>query len=214
MSSAFQIVFEGLSARTSGLVGRGLPELEVVVDNPLLLPEAQRFLFNMAAEFEKGGVRLFAGCEVQCGYWMVRFDEMVPGVLTAVEPDVQNAGLVLGASLTLTYWRDQQHTCREYGAEFDPPFLSSGIACSKGVLEEGLPVGGARYRYTGEMSGWFLSTELYDTDESVAVHHAHHVTAARPELARYLALPPGFRFDHGATSRAWFDVDLAAEAPW
>src|SRR5690606_11887385 len=97
----------------------------------------------------------------------------------------------------------------------DPPLPLSGIACSDGVLESRLPVDGARYRYSGKMSGWFLSTNLYDgTAKTAKVHHAYHVTAARPDLAKYLALPPGYRFDLGAGGRIWFDPELESEEPW
>jgi len=46
------------------------------------------------------------------------------------------------------------------------------------------------------MSGWWLITEKYDGNiESLNHEHTYHVTAARPDLASFLALPYGFRFD-------------------
>ena len=46
------------------------------------------------------------------------------------------------------------------------------------------------------MSGWWLITEKYDGNiESLKHEHTYHVTAARPDLASFLALPYGFRFD-------------------
>ena len=214
MTRGLDVVTSGLVTKTSGLSSHRLPELEVAVSEDSLLPEARRFLLNMGEALQAGRIQLRAGETVQCGYWIVKFDAKSPKLLTASEPNAESTGFVHGASLALTYWRDQHSICEEYGAEFAPPLPRAGIACSDGVLEGVLPVGGSRYRYSGKMSGWFLSTHFYDTKDTVTVHHAYHVTAARPELARYLALPPGYRFDHGGPSRVWFDPELAAEEPW
>ncbi|MEZ5312668.1 MAG: hypothetical protein R2862_02945 [Thermoanaerobaculia bacterium] len=138
---------------------------------------------NMGDALQKGEVHIHPGETVQCGYWILKFDPKTPQLLSASEPNAENTAFVHGADLTLSYWRDQQAVCREQGAAFDPPHPLAGVACSDGVLEGQLPVGGARYRYSGKMSGWFLSTKLYDdTNETVKVHHAHHVTALAPNL--------------------------------
>jgi hypothetical protein len=63
------------------------------------------------------------------------------------------------------------------------------------------------------MSGWFLLTDKWDKNvASLTNHHTYHVTAARPDLARFLALPTGFRFDL-RSSRVWFDGEVANQAP-
>lgn len=215
MTVPLQVVLSGLAAKTHGLAPHGLPELEVAVADASLLPEAQRFLRNMGQALQQGKIHLVEGETVQCGYWLVKFDAKSPGLLTASEPNAENTEFVPGATLALAYRRDQQRVCKAQGAAFDPPLPLSGIACSDGVLEGRLPVGGARYRYSGKMSGWFLSTNLDDgTSKTAKVHHAYHVTAARPDLVKYLALPPGYRFDLGAGGRIWFDPALEAEEPW
>lgn len=215
MTMVLQVVLSGLVARTHGLTNHGLPELEVSVKDASLLPDAQRFLSNMGEALQQGTIHLHPGETVQCGYWLVKFDAKSPGLLSASEPNAENTEFVPGADLALSYRRDQKRVCREHGASLDPPTPLCLIACSDGVLEGRSPIGGTRYRYTGKMSGWFLSTDLYDgTNNTVKLHHAYHVTAARPELAKYLALPPGYRFDHGATAHVRFDPELAAEEPW
>jgi hypothetical protein len=61
------------------------------------------------------------------------------------------------------------------------------------------------------MSGWLIVTEQYDGDiNSLKNHHTYHVTAARPDLAKFLALPCGFRFDQTDGEKAWFDPEAAA----
>lgn len=212
---AIRVVLDGLSARTHGLASLGLSELEVTVGDSSLLPDARRFLSNMGEALEQGTIRLYAGETVQCGYWIVKFDAKSPNLLSASEPNAENTEFVPGATLALGYRREQQQVCNEQGAAFDPLLPLSGVACSEGVLEGRLPIAGARYRYGEKMSGWFLSTDLYDgTSKTANVHHAYHVTAARPELTKYLALPPGFRFELGADTRIWFDPELATEERW
>lgn len=212
---ALRVVLSGLVARTHGLTSLGLPELEAFVRDPSLLPDAQQFLSNMAEALRDGSIHVHPGDTVQCGYWIVKFDAKSPDLLSASEPNAENTEFVPGATLALLYRRDQQKVCRDQRAAFDPPLPLSGIACSDGVLEGRLAVDGARYRYSGKMSGWFLSTDLYDgTSKTAKVHHAYHVTAARPDLAKYLALPTGYRFEDGITPRVWFDPGLAAEEPW
>jgi hypothetical protein len=45
------------------------------------------------------------------------------------------------------------------------------------------------------MSGWYLSTDRYDGNaRSLRTIHAYHVVLARPDVARFLALEPGFFF--------------------
>ena len=60
------------------------------------------------------------------------------------------------------------------------------------------------------MSGWLIVTEQYDGDiKSLRNEHTYHVTAARPDLAKFLALPCGFRFDQTSGEKAWFDPEAA-----
>jgi hypothetical protein len=43
--------------------------------------------------------------------------------------------------------------------------------------------------------------------------HLYHVTAARPDLAEYVALPYGFRFDLSQGQDVWFDPKVASQPP-
>jgi len=57
------------------------------------------------------------------------------------------------------------------------------------------------------MTGWWLTTDLYDGDiKSMMVVHYYHVVFARQDIVKYLALPYGFRF-HYTSGRGdvWFD---------
>ena len=116
---------------------------------------------------------------------------------------------IKGANLTLRYWRDQHVTCKLLGAEFHPPRPDKLTVISDGVLE-GAAVEGVRYPSPDHMSGWWITTGLYNGDiKTLKRQHTYHVTAARPELARYLALPAGFRFDLLATEKVWLYEKVA-----
>ncbi len=94
-------------------------------------------------------------------------------------------------------------------APFKPPRADQLVAVSAGVME-GDAVQGVRYPSPRHMSGWWLSTNQYDgSDQSMANQHCYHVTHARPELAPYLALPNGFRFDFEHGQNVSFDENVA-----
>lgn len=94
-------------------------------------------------------------------------------------------------------------------AEFKPPRSDKLTVISKGVLE-GLPVQAVRYPSPEHMSGWWITTDQYDGNTKSLKHeHTYHVTAARPELAKYLALSEGFRFDLSTREDVWRDEKVA-----
>jgi hypothetical protein len=77
---------------------------------------------------------------------------------------------------------------------------------------QGDVVQGVRYPSPEHMSGWWITTDRYDGDiRSLTQEHLYHLTAARPDLARYLALPFGFRFDQASGEDVWFDEQVARE---
>ena len=80
------------------------------------------------------------------------------------------------------------------------------IVISKGVYE-GLAIDAVRYPSPEHMSGWWLTTDLYDDNvESLMAVHYHHVAFKRPELIKYIALPYGYRFNtSGEEHDVWFD---------
>lgn len=89
-------------------------------------------------------------------------------------------------------------------AMFAPPADDSLSALSAGVLEGGA-LQEMRYPWPDPMSGWVIVTEAYSGDVSMLTReHTFHLSAARPDIASYLALPPGFCFDL-TTGRIWYD---------
>jgi hypothetical protein len=87
------------------------------------------------------------------------------------------------------------------------------VVVSDGVLESE-PVEAVRYPSPEHMSGWWITTDRYNGDvQSLRTHHLYHLTAARPELAQYLALPYGFRFNLARGEDIWFDPEVARQPP-
>ncbi len=127
---------------------------------------------------------------------------------------VEGAVLRPGETVAYGYWvlrleragPEQLPTCERAGARYDPPLADRLVMVTDGVFE-GDPAEGVRYPSPAHMSGWWISTDRYDGDpDTLRREHAYHVTARRPDLARFLALPFGFRFT-GAD--AWLDPEVA-----
>ncbi len=204
---------DGLVVSTRGMVTRSLPETRVQVAEVALLPECEFFLRFVADYLTESGKRIKSGETLNYGYWLVKFQAVSDDLLEVWEYNADASEFVLGGSLALSYWRDQHQICSHYGADFSPPRADKLTAVSVGVME-GLPVQAVRYPWQEHMSGWLLVTAKWDGDvKSLTNHHTYHVTAARPDLARFLALPIGFRFDLTKGQRVWIDEEVANQPP-
>lgn len=176
-----------------------------------LEPYAEEFLHFVIGYLKQSDREILPGETFPYGYWLVKFlaeDDS----LDVWEYNPSAIEFVHGGSLTLTYWRDQHRICDRFRASFTPPRPDRLTVIDEGVLE-GLPTQGVRYPSPEHMSGWWITTDKYNGDLStLRREHTYHVTAARPDLAPYLALPYGFRFEtSGHDADAWFDERVAAE---
>ncbi len=198
-----------LTLRTEGLQALGYREIAASVSDAALKGDLEDFLF-FVCNYVDEGKPVKPGETMAYGYWLTKFEERDANTLEVWEYNSKATEFVSGASLTLGYWHEQHATCRKFGAAFEPPRPDRLTVISKGVLE-GLPVQGVRYPSPEPMSGWWITTDLYDGDtKSLQREHTYHITAARPDLAKYLALPPGFRFDLGVREDVWKDEKVAA----
>lgn len=198
---------EPRAVRTVGLTRRGHPELRVDVRDPALRGAAKDMLAFVVEYIRRSGREIRASETLRYGYWLVKFlaAEGESGTLEVWELDANASDFVLGASLTLGYWREQHRVCRRYNAVFSPPEPESMTALSAGVME-GQPAHALRYPWPAHMSGWVIVTDAYDGDvRSLVNQHTYHLTSARPDLAPYVALPPGFGFDLRDGIRVTYD---------
>jgi hypothetical protein len=208
-----QYRIEDLSVATVGLTKRGQSELVITVDSTALVREAQSFLQFVVAYLDRTGVRITPHQTMNYGYWLVKFEPIKGDRLDVWEYNPELTQFLHGGSLALRYWRQQHQLCDKCGADFDPPNPGKLTSVSAGVME-GRPVQAVRYRFGEPMSGWLMVTDQYDGNiHTLTNHHTYHISAARPDLAKFLALPSGFRFDQVNGDRVWFDAEVASFEP-
>lgn len=197
------------TVKTEGLGKMGHPEVLVEVHDSDLITEAEGFLRCVSNYVIGRGAKLRAEETMGYGYWLTKFMDAGKNALEVWEYNAPATDFVRGASLTIRYWKDQHSVCETLGANFEPPKPDQFSMISRGVFE-GLPVQGVRYPSPEHMSGWWVTTDDCDGDiKSLKSEHTYHLTAARPDLAKYLALPPGFRFDLSSFEDVWFEEEAA-----
>ncbi|WP_187274560.1 hypothetical protein [Paenibacillus sp. N3.4] len=114
-----------------------------------------------------------------------------------------------GIDYTAELISSQEEECTKRGMRPYFPTFGQKLAISKGVYE-GMDCDGVRYPSPDHMTGWYITTDLYDGNiDSLMVVHYYHLAFKRPDLLTYLALPHGFRFSkYASNSEAWFDVKV------
>lgn len=141
------------------------------------------------------------------GYWLIKFVEASEGFLDIWEYKPDGSEFILGATQALTYWREQHDVCSHNNAQFTPPIPDRLVVISEGLLD-GEPVDGVRYSSPPHMSGWWFFTDRYNNNaNSLVTEHLYHITAARPDLAKFIALPHGFRFSQKRGDVVYFDEE-------
>ena len=200
--------------RTRGINAYGMKELELIVHNRQLLEGAESLLRYVAEYVGHSGRVIKTGETMAYGYWLLKFVDGVDAHVNVWEYDRDATEFVPGADLAIGYWLDQHAVCEQYGADFVPPRPDQLAAIDEGVFQ-GLPVQGVRYPSPEHMSGWWITTDAYGGVESLKTHHMYHVTARRPDIAKYVALPFGFALDLRELERehVWYDPEVAASEP-
>lgn len=106
---------------------------------------------------------------------------------------------------------EQREVCEKYGAEPSeaPDDLKVGVAAN--VVSGVIPINGLRHPPEGETTGWYIwsGSELAQDASFFSPVHIHHLKESRPEVLKYLALPPGWRFlIAGDYEDVWYDASL------
>ncbi|HEY2823432.1 MAG TPA: hypothetical protein VGJ06_20475 [Candidatus Acidoferrum sp.] len=104
----------------------------------------------------------------------------------------------------------QKAVCAERKVDFVPSPASSKLdfaVSTKGKL----PINGLRHPVAGDTNGWYIwrGETLSDDAAFFVPLHMDHVYEDYPEIAKFLGLPPGYRFlvapDH---NDVWLDQSL------
>jgi hypothetical protein len=90
---------------------------------------------------------------------------------------------------------EQVRVCQARGVPCDPPSEGNKLGIALATLHL-RPLNGLRHPPAGGTSGWYIwgGEDLpEDPDFFQPLHHAH-LQEMCPEVMRYMALPPGWRF--------------------
>ena len=105
---------------------------------------------------------------------------------------------------------EQIATCEKYGAKFTPTPLDSNLGFAL-QTENKVPINGLRHPPAGGTNGWYIwgGKELSADPDFFSPLHTQHLLNRKPEIVKYLGLPPGYRFlVAGDYVDVWFDEAL------
>lgn len=91
---------------------------------------------------------------------------------------------------------EQRAVCRRFHAEPEPPKRATVVGLALSRPRTLLPLNGLRHPIVANSNGWFIwrGDPIPQEDNNFfSPVHVEHVTDHAPELAPYLALPPGWR---------------------
>ncbi|MEJ0001951.1 MAG: hypothetical protein WDN09_02105 [bacterium] len=109
---------------------------------------------------------------------------------------------------------EQKKITEKFGIKFFPSNPQSMIGISKEIKEGIFPIHGLRHTPEGVGTGWFIwagDGEIpQDNGTFFSPIHAEHIFQENPLFAKYLGLPPGWRFliDDKGYEDVWFDEKL------
>lgn len=161
---------------------------------------------HFAKYFENETVEISSGETITFGCWLLKLVETEIGWLDVLEMNAAGTEFVMGSKFALKIFGTQVMRCVNHASVFRPPLPSSKVAISDGVLE-GMKVQGARHKMPPHMSGWIISTDLYDGDaKSLRLFDLGELIISRLDLVGFLALDYGFRFNlEGEKEEVRFD---------
>jgi hypothetical protein len=86
--------------------------------------------------------------------------------------------------------------CKKYSSEYFPTPGHLKIGISRNVKDHIFPINGLRHPQQGDTSGWYIwaGDEYSDDPDFFVPLHISHLKDWSPDLIKFLALPPGYRF--------------------
>jgi hypothetical protein len=107
--------------------------------------------------------------------------------------------------------RLQQETCAKFGADCDPVQDGLKVGIAANVRGTDLRINGLRHRPEGDTTGWYIwaGDVLSEAEDFFMPLHVAHMEEWCPEVLKYHALPPGWRFSAARDHEdVWFDASL------
>lgn len=106
---------------------------------------------------------------------------------------------------------EQKKVCLKYNAPYHPCDDSLKLGIATNVKAGILPINGLRITPEGDTTGWYIwaGEELSQEPDFFHPLHVEHLKEWRPEIEKYLGLPPGWRFLIADNYEdIWFDESL------
>lgn len=113
--------------------------------------------------------------------------------------------------MTLDACLKQRNICEKYQTVFFNTSDDLKVGISLNVKLGLQPINGLRHQPSGDTSGWYIwaGEELSDAPDFFKPLHILHIKDWCPEIEKYLALPPGWRFlIADGYEDVWFDETL------
>ena len=107
----------------------------------------------------------------------------------------------------------QRQVCEQHGAPFDPAAPDTKVGIALNVRDGLMPINGLRHPQREDANGWYIwaGEVLSSEDDFFKPLHIEHIPGWCPQVKKFLALPPGWRFlIAGNYEDVWFDETLLA----
>lgn len=190
---------------TSGLEEDIGHEIEVSYNSDSSIDDIKELILFVEKYVKNNG--FFDKVYLYYGYWLIKLILNDNRNIQIYEKSPDFVGDIVGVNYTIDLWLRQSEVCKENNSEFRPPLPDQMVVISDGVYE-GLPVNGVRYISPEHMSGWWLTTDLYNGDvSSLKTVHMHHLSNERDDLVKYICLDFGYKFC-SESQEVWFDENV------
>ena len=147
-----------------------------------------------------------------CGSWLILFKHNSDNIELHELKIINNGENVyeFDVSFSVKFLKEQFELIKTHNIpSYNIPLIGQKIAVSKEIFL-GSEVNGVRYSAPDHMTGWYLTSNSYNGDiNTLKVDYLFSLLKVRPDLAKFLILPYGFRFySDNESYDIWFDSNL------
>ena len=108
--------------------------------------------------------------------------------------------------------KDQQDLCDKHGLDWTAADKELIIGLADNILTDMMPINGLRHPQENGTTGWYIwaGQDFSNADDFFKPFCVEHLTDIKPEVIKYLGLPPGHRFliDNKGYEDIWEDRTL------
>ena len=112
------------------------------------------------------------------------------------------------------YIKQQKGICEKYHVDWTDVDRDLFLGLADNLTTNEVPINGLRHHGQGTTCGWYIWTgqEISDKDDFFKPVCVRHLIDIKPEIIKFLGLPPGYRFltDDKGYVDIWEDKKLLA----